>query len=70
LCSAAIHSGARGLRGVRDESADKPWALTGAKRGEPGKVLRSLFMLPGEDGMLEQHNYKLKAKYDAWPSAK
>jgi len=43
---------------------DKPWALTGAKRGEPGKVLRSLFMLPGEDGMLEQHNYKLKAKYD------
>ena len=43
---------------------DKPWALTGAKKGEPGKVIRSLFMLPGEDGVLEQHNYDLKAKYD------
>src|SRR5512139_1750646 len=42
----------------------KPWALTGAKQGEPGKVIRSLFMLPGEDGMLEQHNYRLKEKYD------
>jgi len=42
---------------------EKPWALTGAK-GRPGKVIRSLFMLPGEDGMLERHNYKLKAKYD------
>jgi 2-oxoglutarate ferredoxin oxidoreductase subunit alpha len=43
---------------------DKPWALTGAKKGQPPKVIRSLFMLPGEDGMLEQHNYDLKAKYD------
>ncbi len=43
---------------------DKPWALTGAKQGQPPKVIRSLFMLPGEDGMLEQHNYDLKAKYD------
>ncbi len=42
----------------------KPWALTGATQGKPGKVIRSLFMSPGEDGMLEQHNYKLKAKYD------
>jgi len=42
---------------------EKPWALTGAKGG-PGKVIRSLFMLPGEEGMLERHNYKLKAKYE------
>jgi 2-oxoglutarate ferredoxin oxidoreductase subunit alpha len=42
----------------------KPWALTGAKQGEEGKVIRSLFMLPGEDGVLEQHNYRLKEKYD------
>ncbi|MDH4161508.1 MAG: 3-methyl-2-oxobutanoate dehydrogenase subunit VorB [Nitrospirota bacterium] len=43
---------------------EKPWALTGAKDGEPGKVIRSLFMLPGEDGMLEQHNYRLREKYE------
>ncbi|MHB8846075.1 MAG: 3-methyl-2-oxobutanoate dehydrogenase subunit VorB [Nitrospirota bacterium] len=43
---------------------DKPWALRGAKPGQPAKVIRSLFMLPGEDGVLEQHNYDLKAKYD------
>ena len=43
---------------------DKPWALTGAAAGKPGKVIRSLFMLPGEDGMLERHNNDLKAKYD------
>jgi 2-oxoglutarate ferredoxin oxidoreductase subunit alpha len=42
---------------------DKPWALTGAK-GRPAQVIRSLFMLPGEDGMLEQQNYKMQAKYD------
>jgi len=42
---------------------DKPWALTGAKGG-PGKTIRSLFMLPGEDEVLEQRNYLLKAKYD------
>jgi 2-oxoglutarate ferredoxin oxidoreductase subunit alpha len=42
---------------------DKPWALTGAK-GRPGRVIRSLFMLPGEDDMLERQNYLLKAKYD------
>jgi 2-oxoglutarate/2-oxoacid ferredoxin oxidoreductase subunit alpha len=42
---------------------DKPWALTGAKGG-PGKTIRSLFMLPGEDEALEQRNYLLKAKYD------
>jgi 2-oxoglutarate/2-oxoacid ferredoxin oxidoreductase subunit alpha len=46
------------------QQPDKPWALTGAKKGQPPKVIRSLFMLPGEEGMLEQHNYKLKAKYD------
>lgn len=42
---------------------EKPWALRGAKPGEPGKVIRSLFMLPGEDTMLEQHNYHLQEKY-------
>ena len=48
---------------ITSKQMEKPWALTGA-RGRPGKVIRSLFMLPGEDGMLERHNYKLKAKYD------
>ncbi len=48
---------------IRPKQIEKPWALTGA-RGRPGQVIRSLFMLPGEEGMLEQHNYKLKAKYD------
>lgn len=43
--------------------SDKPWALTGAKN-RPARVIRSLFMLPGEEGALERHNYKLKAKYD------
>ncbi len=42
---------------------EKTWALTGAK-DRPVRVIRSLFMLPGEDGMLERQNYKLKAKYD------
>jgi 2-oxoglutarate ferredoxin oxidoreductase subunit alpha len=49
---------------VAPRTFEKPWALKGAKKGEPGKVVRSLFMLPGEDGMLEQHNYRLKEKYD------
>jgi 2-oxoglutarate/2-oxoacid ferredoxin oxidoreductase subunit alpha len=48
---------------IRSKQPDKPWALTGAK-GRAGRVIRSLFMLPGEDGMLERQNYKLKAKYD------
>ncbi|OGW42486.1 MAG: 3-methyl-2-oxobutanoate dehydrogenase subunit VorB [Nitrospirae bacterium GWD2_57_9] len=48
---------------IQPKQVDKPWALTGAK-DRPGKVIRSLFMLPGEDGMLEQRNYLLKAKYD------
>ncbi len=48
---------------IEPRSADKSWALTGAK-GRPGKVIRSLFMLPGEDGALERRNYHLKAKYD------
>ncbi len=43
--------------------AENPWALTGAK-DRPGRVIRSLFMLPGEDGLLERRNYMLKAKYD------
>jgi 2-oxoglutarate ferredoxin oxidoreductase subunit alpha len=51
------------LPDIRPKRVDKPWALTGAK-DRPGKVIRSLFMLPGEDGMLERHNYKLKAKYE------
>jgi len=49
---------------MSSKKIDKPWALRGAKPGQPGKVIRSLFMLPGEDGILEQHNYDLKAKYD------
>jgi len=48
---------------ITPKTVDKPWALTGAK-GRPGKVIRSLFMLPGEDGALERQNYKMKAKYD------
>jgi 2-oxoglutarate ferredoxin oxidoreductase subunit alpha len=52
------------LPDIAPKTFDKPWALTGAKQGEPAKVVRSLFMLPGEDGMLERHNYRLKEKYD------
>ncbi len=48
---------------IKPRRPDKPWALTGAK-DRPGRVIRSLFMLPGEEGMLERHNYSLKAKYD------
>jgi len=48
---------------ITPKRIEKPWALTGAE-GRPGNVIRSLFMLPGEDGMLERHNYKLKIKYD------
>ena len=48
---------------ISPKQIEKPWALTGAK-GRPGRVIRSLFMLPGEEGALERHNYKLKAKYD------
>lgn len=44
-------------------ATDKPWALTGAK-DRPARVIRSLYMLPGEEGALEQHNYALQAKYD------
>lgn len=51
------------LPDIAPQQADKPWALTGAQ-GRPARVIRSLFALPGEDGMLERHNYKLKAKYD------
>jgi 2-oxoglutarate/2-oxoacid ferredoxin oxidoreductase subunit alpha len=43
--------------------SDKPWALTGCK-GKPGKVIRSLYMLPGEECELERQNYRLKEKYD------
>jgi 2-oxoglutarate ferredoxin oxidoreductase subunit alpha len=39
------------------------WALTGAK-DRPGKVIRSLYMLPGEEGALEQLNYALGRKYE------
>ncbi len=51
------------LPDIQPAQPDKLWALTGAKE-RPSRVIRSLFMLPGEDGMLERHNYKLKAKYD------
>jgi 2-oxoglutarate ferredoxin oxidoreductase subunit alpha len=42
---------------------EKPWALTGAKN-RPARVIRSLYMLPGEEGSLERQNYKMRAKYD------
>ncbi len=48
---------------IKPKQVDKPWALTGAA-GRPGKVIRSLYMLPGEEGGLERQNYKLKAKYE------
>jgi 2-oxoglutarate ferredoxin oxidoreductase subunit alpha len=51
------------LPDIKPKKVDKPWALTGAK-GRPGRVIRSLYMLPGEDGALERQNYKLKAKYE------
>lgn len=38
----------------------KPWALTGAK-GRPPQVIHSLYLDPEK---LEQHNLRLKAKYD------
>ena len=51
------------LPDIKPKQIEKPWALTGA-HGRPGKVIRSLFMLPGEEGALERQNYKLKAKYE------
>ncbi|HAS54675.1 MAG TPA: 3-methyl-2-oxobutanoate dehydrogenase subunit beta [Nitrospiraceae bacterium] len=51
------------LPDVKLQEVEKPWALTGAA-GRPARVIRTLFMLPGEEGMLERHNYKLKQKYD------
>ncbi|HEX9020934.1 MAG TPA: 3-methyl-2-oxobutanoate dehydrogenase subunit VorB [Nitrospirota bacterium] len=48
---------------VLPKKVDKPWALTGAQDG-PGKVIRSLYMLPGEECALERQNYKLRAKYE------
>jgi 2-oxoglutarate ferredoxin oxidoreductase subunit alpha len=49
---------------VEPRKIEKPWALSGAAEGKQAKVIRSLFMLPGEEGGLERLNYKLKAKYD------
>jgi 2-oxoglutarate ferredoxin oxidoreductase subunit alpha len=51
------------LPDITPKKTEKPWALTGAA-GRPGKVIRSLYMLPGEEGALERQNYKLKAKYE------
>jgi 2-oxoglutarate ferredoxin oxidoreductase subunit alpha len=51
------------LPDIQPARIEKPWALTGA-RGRPAMVIRSLFMLPGEDGMLERRNYLLQAKYE------
>ncbi len=48
---------------IKPKEIEKPWALTGAK-GRPGQVIRSLYMLPGEEAGLEYLNYKLKSKYD------
>lgn len=44
---------------VRPELPEKTWALTGCKGRQPN-VIKTLFMGEGE---LEQHNYKLQAKY-------
>jgi 2-oxoglutarate ferredoxin oxidoreductase subunit alpha len=51
------------LPDIKPRQVDKPWALTGAQ-GRPGRVIRSLYMLPGEECALERQNYRLKAKYD------
>jgi 2-oxoglutarate ferredoxin oxidoreductase subunit alpha len=51
------------LPAITPRQIEKPWALTGAK-DRPGRVIRSLYMLPGEEGALERLNYKLRAKYD------
>jgi 2-oxoglutarate ferredoxin oxidoreductase subunit alpha len=48
---------------VVPKQIEKPWALTGAA-DRPPRVIRSLYMLPGEEGALERQNYKMKAKYD------
>ena len=48
---------------IQPRQVDKPWALTGAQ-GRPSKVIRSLYMLPGEECALERLNYKLRAKYE------
>lgn len=48
---------------ITPRAVEKPWALTGAK-DRPANVIRTLYMLPGEDGALERHNVRLKAKYD------
>lgn len=47
---------------IKPAVIEKPWALTGAKN-RPARVIRSLYMLPGEEGELEQLNYRLRAKY-------
>jgi 2-oxoglutarate ferredoxin oxidoreductase subunit alpha len=51
------------LPDIKPRPVDKPWALSGA-HGGPAKVIRSLYMLPGEECSLERLNYRLKAKYD------
>ncbi len=48
------------LNVIIDKPIDKNWVLDGAKDRQPRKI-RSLFMAEGE---LEQHNWKLKNKYD------
>ncbi len=52
------------LPAIEPRMTEKPWALRGAKNGEPAKVIRSLYMLPGEEGALEERNYQLREKYD------
>ena len=52
------------VRMERIQSRDLPakdWALSGAA-GRDGNIVRSLLMV---EGALEEHNYKLKAKYDS-----
>lgn len=43
------------------ELPPKPWASTGWKRDRPKAIINSLFLDPAA---LEQHNFKLKKKYD------
>ena len=51
------------LPDIKPKQIEKTWALSGAKN-RPARVIRSLYMLPGEDGSLERQNYKMRAKYD------
>jgi 2-oxoglutarate ferredoxin oxidoreductase subunit alpha len=46
-------------RDQRQQTTDKPWALTGCK-GRPPNIIRSLLLA---DGALEEHNKRLQEKF-------